>query len=95
MFFPSFPKPEEAKWVKAICVIPDMFMVGSDNWPTEFRIEPREGEFVESNDGRRLKIIRVTHKSGDEGPVIELELGKDVSSVTPTEGGPAGGVVLE
>ena len=80
-------KPPEKKWVKAYCVIPDMFNVGDDSFPTEFAMEPREGEFVESSDGRRLKIIRVIHRRGDYEPVIELELGSDNTSVTPTEGG--------
>jgi hypothetical protein len=82
-----FNKPAETKWVKAICVIADMFSVGEDSWPTEFRVLPKEGDFVESDQGRRLKIIRVTHKKGDYDPVVELELGRDITSVTPTEGG--------
>jgi len=84
-----FPKSEpEKKWINARCIIPDLFSVGDDQWPTEFAMEPREGEFVESLDGgRRLKIVRVVHRKGDYEPVIELELGTDRTSVTPTEGG--------
>jgi len=82
-----FSKPDESKWIKARCVIPDIMTVGDDTWPTEFRMEPRMGEFVESSDGRRLKIIQVTYRKGEDGPLIELELGADRSSVTPSEGG--------
>ena len=83
-----FGKEPEKKYIKAFCVIPDMFDVGDDSWPTEFAKEPREGEFVESLDGnRRLKIIKVIHRKGDYEPVIELELGRDNSSVTPSGGG--------
>jgi hypothetical protein len=81
-----FGKPKK-EWIQARCVIADLFTVGDDEWPSEFRIEPRMGEFVESTTGRRLKIIRVTHKFEDYRPLIELELGKDMTSVTPTEGG--------
>ena len=94
--FPQFKQePPETKWVKAICVIADLFTVGDDSWPTEFRIAPREGDFVESNQGRRLKVIRVTHKIGNESPVLELELGRDVTSVTPTNSSGGAGVVTE
>jgi hypothetical protein len=84
-----FGRPSEKGRIKAYCVVADLFNVGDDTWPTEFVMEPREGEFVESSDGRRLKIIRVVHRRGDYEPVIELELGKDMTSVTPTEGGAA------
>lgn len=86
-----FGKPDDTRWVTAYCVIPDIMTVGDDRWPTKFRYEPRMGEFVESTDGRRLKIIQVTHREGDGGPVVELELGKDITSVTPMEGGATGG----
>jgi hypothetical protein len=90
---PIFNKPPR-EWIKAQCVIADLFTVGDDSWPGEFRIVPREGDFVESTTGRRLKIVRVTHKIDDYRPVIELELGKDMTSVTPTEGG-VGAVSME
>jgi len=49
-----------------------------------FATLPRSGEFVESNTGRRLRVVRVTHlsvtRSTEAGemlpPFIELELGQ-------------------
>ena len=82
-----FAKPPENRWIKAQCVIADLFSVSDDQWPSEFRTVPREGDFVESNSGRRMKIVRVTHRQGDYEPVIELELGNDTTDVTPTSGG--------
>ena len=89
--FPQFPQnPPESKWTKGVCVIADLFSVRDDSWPTEFRITPREGDFVESDKGRRLKVIRVTHKAGEDSPMVELELGSGDAQVTPSEGGGGG-----
>ena len=82
-----FGKPQN-NWIKATCVV-DMFNVGNDEWPTEFRVLPNAGDFVESKDGRMLKIVQVTHKHGDYEPQVVLRLGMDNTSVTPMEGGGA------
>jgi hypothetical protein len=42
---------------------------------------------VETPSGRALKIIRVLHAFENDQPVTYLELGRDISSSTPTEGG--------
>ena len=83
-----FGKPQ-SNWIKATCVV-DMWNVGSDTWPTEFRVLPQMGDFVESTEGRVLKVIQVTHKKGDYEPQVVLQLGQDNTSVTPTEGGAGG-----
>jgi len=82
-----FAKPPENKWVRAQCVIPDLFSVTDDQWPSEFRVVPREGDFVESSAGRTKKITRVIHRFDDGQPVIQLELGDDKTRVTPMSGG--------
>lgn len=95
MISPFSRPPEEPEFIKAICVIPDLFSVGDDVWPSLFRMEPRVGDYVESNLGRRLRVNDVIHKMIDFEPQIELELGRSsVSDVTPSEGG-AFGVEME
>lgn len=54
----------------------------AERWPTEFVAVPREGEYVESKNGKRLKVCRVTHTMTkcyrDNPPIIEVELTRSV-----------------
>ena len=86
MEFP-FDKPKESNYIKARCVVEGL-NPGIDIWPDEFRAVPKEGDTIESDQGRRLNVLRVVHLAG---PVLQLELGREsVSDVTPTEGGSPG-----
>lgn len=46
----------------------------SQIWPTDFVAVPREGEYVASKAGIRLKVTRVTHIEGQTEPYVEIEL---------------------
>ena len=73
------PKSND-EYVYAICEVPGDYF-NEESWPTRFQGMPREGDFVESENGSILKIIRVIHTRLESGqPVIRLELARDVSS---------------
>lgn len=48
-------------------------------WPTEFVALPRVGDYVEAIDGKRLRVVAITHSAprdrcGDVRATVRLEL---------------------
>ena len=82
-------EPEDLfdNYIRGYCVVEGDFGNDGDVWPSRFIAVPRQGEFVRSSTGRTLKIQQVTYvlsKSPPHAPIIEVQLGNDNTSVTPT-----------
>jgi hypothetical protein len=77
---------EPRKWIKGVCINPMAAFGDDEEWPKLFQYPPREGEFVESASGRTLKVIKVSHAIEEGVPIVYYELGRDLTSSTPTEG---------
>ena len=79
---------QNPNWIKAVCINQTESQMGSDeDWPTLFQFPPREGDFVSTPEGRTLKIIRVIHTIEGNEPIVYLDIAKDITSSTPTDGG--------
>jgi len=89
--FPQPPRQEpEPVGIRAIVVVKEMYdTAGDDRWPNRFTIPPRIGDMVQSEAGRRLKVVDVVHSMESGYPVLMIEVGKDYTSNTATGG--AGG----
>lgn len=92
-FAPPQIKPPN-HWVKAVCIdVTDSY--SEKNWPNYFYFPPREGDFVEAQDGSSLKIIQVTHAYENGEPIVYLKLGRDMTSASPSGGSGGSGTIIE
>ena len=50
------------------------------NWPKQFCCRPKVGDYVKASNGKRLKIVSITHIVGDSfgvnEPMLSIELYK-------------------
>ncbi|KKK91510.1 hypothetical protein LCGC14_2712230 [marine sediment metagenome] len=55
----------------------NLFAYKEEFWPRYFKIVPRVGDSIASENGLTLLIIQVTHgKDGNKNPMITIELNK-------------------
>jgi len=61
-----------------------------ETWPTYMSVLPNVGDFIESDRGRKLQVMTLTHTRDDKGvSLVIIEVGPQKSTdITPTEGGP-------
>ena len=83
---PQSPLSARPGYIRAACV--ELDNPGFDNeWPTHFVVRPMEGDLVKSQSGKIAKISNVVHLMGAGEPILLLELTRNISGVTPMEGG--------
>ena len=76
---------QEQRYIRAACI--DMGRQGFDSdWPTRFQYPPRIGELVKNVRGEIAKIAKVIHIQGADGPIVLLEITRDLGGSTPVEG---------
>lgn len=92
MLFPIMkPPPVDGNWIKARVIVKKLVDTDNDqDWPKFFLSVPQRGDKVRTPAGRVLDVLSVVHTHIDGSPLIEVEIGIDEQSVTPTEGGGQG-----
>ncbi len=44
------------------------------HWPMEMAARPIKGDKVRAENGAELKVVAITHRTGSDGPYMQVEL---------------------
>ena len=84
----SFKSEPPSPNIKYIVLEMDL---GSENWPTKFNFPPKEGDNVQSESGRTLKITEIIHCADN----TTIKLGRELGGSTGIEGAGTGPISVE